>query len=82
MNPKAWVSALGAAAAFTTVGGNLLLESALIAGVLAAFCLLSTAVWGGFGTMIGRYLTRPRARRVFNVSMAGLLVLSLIPVLW
>ena len=24
MNPKAWVSALGAAAAFTTVGGNLL----------------------------------------------------------
>ena len=41
MNPKAWVSALGAAAAFTTVGGNLLLESALIAGVLAAFCLLS-----------------------------------------
>src|ERR1044072_4384241 len=50
MNPKAWVSALGAAAAFTTVGGNLLLESALIAGVLAAFCPLSAAVWAGFGT--------------------------------
>ena len=82
MNPKAWVSALGAAAAFTTVGGDLLWESTLIAAVLAAFCLLSAAVWAGFGTVIGRYLARPRARRVFNVSMAGLLVLSLIPVFW
>jgi threonine/homoserine/homoserine lactone efflux protein len=82
MNPKAWVSALGAAAAFTTVGGDLLLESALIAAVLAAFCLLSAAVWAGFGTVIGRYLANPRVRRAFNWSMAGLLVLSLIPVLW
>jgi threonine/homoserine/homoserine lactone efflux protein len=82
MNPKAWVSALGAAATFTTVGGNLLLESALIAGVLAAFCLLSAAVWAGFGTLIGRYLATPRVRRIFNWSMAGLLALSLIPVFW
>ena len=82
MNPKAWVSALGAAAAFTTVGGNLLLESALIAGVMAAFCLLSAALWAGFGTVIGRYLANPRVRRIFNWSMAGLLALSLIPVFW
>jgi threonine/homoserine/homoserine lactone efflux protein len=82
MNPKAWVSALGAAAAFTTVGGDVLWESALIAGVLAAFCLISAVVWAGFGTMIGRYLARPSARVAFNWSMAGLLVLSLIPVLW
>jgi threonine/homoserine/homoserine lactone efflux protein len=82
MNPKAWVSALGAAAAFTTVGGDLLWESTLIAAVLAAFCLLSAAMWAGFGTVIGRFLNRPRARLVFNWSMAGLLVLSLIPVLW
>jgi threonine/homoserine/homoserine lactone efflux protein len=82
MNPKAWVSALGAAAAFTTVGGDVLRESALIAGVLAAFCLLSAAVWAGFGAVIGRYLAKPSARVAFNRSMAGLLVLSLIPVLW
>ena len=63
MNPKAWVSALGAAAAFTTVGGDMLWQSAVIAGVLAAFCLLSVAIWAGFGTVIGRYLADPRARR-------------------
>jgi threonine/homoserine/homoserine lactone efflux protein len=82
MNPKAWVSALGAAAAFTTVGGDLMWESAVIAAVLAAFCLISTVVWAGFGTVIGRYLADPRARRAFNWSMAGLLALSLIPVFW
>jgi threonine/homoserine/homoserine lactone efflux protein len=82
MNPKAWVSALGAAATFTTVGGNLLLESALIAGVLAAFCLLSAAVWAGFGSVIGSYLADRRAQRAFNWSMAALLALSLLPVFW
>ena len=82
MNPKAWVSALGAAAAFTTVGGDLMWESAVIAAVLAAFCLISAALWAGFGMVIGRYLAHPRARRAFNWSMAGLLALSLIPVFW
>jgi threonine/homoserine/homoserine lactone efflux protein len=82
MNPKAWVSALGAAAAFTTVGGNVVWESGLIAAVLAAFCLLSAALWAGFGTVIGRYLANPRARAAFNWSMGGLLALSLIPVFW
>jgi threonine/homoserine/homoserine lactone efflux protein len=82
MNPKAWVSALGATAAFTTVGGDVLRESLVIALVLAAFCLLSAAVWAGFGTVIGRYLANPLARAAFNWSMAGLLALSLIPVLW
>ena len=57
-------------------------SSTLIAAVLAAFCLLSAAVWAGFGTVIGRYLAVPRVRRIFNGSMAGLLVLSLIPVFW
>jgi len=82
MNPKAWVSVLGALAAYTTVGGDVLLETSVIAAVLAAFCLLSCVIWTGFGPVIGRFIARPRARLAFNWSMAGLLVLSLIPVLW
>jgi threonine/homoserine/homoserine lactone efflux protein len=39
-------------------------------------------IWAGFGTVIKRFLADPRARIAFNWSMAGLLVLSLIPVLW
>jgi threonine/homoserine/homoserine lactone efflux protein len=82
MNPKAWVSALGALAAYTTVGGDVLRETLVIAGVLAAFCLLSCVIWAGFGTAIGRFIAKSRARMAFNWSMAGLLVLSLIPVFW
>jgi threonine/homoserine/homoserine lactone efflux protein len=79
-NPKAWVMAVGALAAFTSAGGSVLLETSVIAGVLAATCFASTVTWAGFGAAIGRFLGSPRARRAFNWSMAGLLVLSLIPV--
>lgn len=82
MNPKAWVSALGALAAYTTVGRHVLRETSVIAAVLAAACLMSCVIWAGFGAVIGRFLANPRARMAFNWSMAGLLVLSLIPVFW
>lgn len=80
MNPKAWVSALGAVGAYSTVGGDVLWQTLVIAVVLAAACLASVAVWAGFGSAIGRTLAHGRVRRIFNGTMAGLLVLSLIPV--
>jgi threonine/homoserine/homoserine lactone efflux protein len=82
INPKGWVTALGALAAFTTVGGNVFLETLVIAIVLAAVCLIAVALWAGFGSLIGRFLSNPRARAAFNWAMAALLVLSLIPVFW
>jgi threonine/homoserine/homoserine lactone efflux protein len=82
VNPKAWMMALGALAAFTTTGGNLLLETSVIAGVLAAACSASVVIWAGFGAAIKRLLGNPRARMTFNWSMAGLLVISLILVFW
>ena len=82
INPKGWATAVGALAAFTTVGGDVLLQTSVIAGVLAAACLASVVAWAGFGVAIARLLGSRRARRAFNWSMAGLLVLSLIPVFW
>lgn len=82
MNPKAWVSALGALAAYSSLGSDMLRQSLVIAAVLAAFCLLSCVVWTGLGTVIGRLIAGPQARAAFNWSMAGLLLLSLVPVFW
>jgi threonine/homoserine/homoserine lactone efflux protein len=82
INPKGWVSALGALAAYTTVEESLVLQTGVIAGVLAAMCSVSVVVWGAFGSAIARFLDDPRIRRAFNGTMAGLLVLSLIPVFW
>lgn len=82
INPKGWVTAVGALAAYTTVGGETLWKNSIIATVLAAACLVSVVIWAGFGVMIGRVLDNPRARTAFNWSMASLLVTSLIPVFW
>jgi threonine/homoserine/homoserine lactone efflux protein len=81
VNPKSWVTTVGALAAYTTVGGDVLLQTAAIAGVLAGACLTSVVIWAAFGVAIARLLGSPRARMAFNWSMAGLLVLSLVPVL-
>jgi threonine/homoserine/homoserine lactone efflux protein len=80
INPKGWVFAVGALAAYTTVGGDVLWETSVIAAVNAGACLGSVVIWAAFGAGIGRLLGNPRARRAFNWSMAGLLVVSLIPV--
>ena len=82
VNPKGWVTAVGALAAYTTVGGDVLLQTAVIAGVLASACFASVLMWGAFGAAIARFLGNAHARMAFNGSMAGLLVISLIPVFW
>ncbi len=82
VNPKAWIAALGAIATYTTLGGNLLLESTVIAALFAAVSLPCLFVWAAMGAGIGRFLEAPRARLAFNLTMAALLVASLVPVLW
>jgi threonine/homoserine/homoserine lactone efflux protein len=79
INPKGWVIAMGALATYTSITGNVLLQTVVITGVLAAACLLSVVLWAGFGTMVSCFLQDPVARRSFNWSMAGLLTISLIP---
>lgn len=82
VNPKGWVIAVGALAAYTTAGGEGVLKTSVIAGVLAVASLVSVVMWAGFGAAIRRFLANPRIRIAFNWSMAGLLVISLIPVFW
>ena len=77
INPKSWMMAVGAISAYTTVGGNLLLESVFIALTFGAIGLPSTALWAGLGVAIGRLLQTRWALRAFNVAMALLLVASL-----
>ena len=82
INPKGWVFAIGTIAAYTTIGGNALWETSVIVAVNMATCLVSVVLWAAFGTVIGRLLRNPRNRALFNGAMAGLLVLSLLPVFW
>lgn len=73
INPKGWVTAVGALAAYTTVGGDALLQTYVIAGVLAAACLASVVIWAGFGTAIARFLASPRGLQLVDGGPAGAL---------
>lgn len=80
VNPKAWVIALSAVATYVSPDGDTLIQILLIGAVFVVAAFLSLAVWAAFGTLIAGVLTSPRALRAFNLGMAGLLVLSLVPV--
>ena len=81
MNPKAWVITIGAIATYTPGNGSLgpVLLVALVCGVVN---FPTIGMWAMFGTLLRNLLTQPAFLRVFNVSMAVLLVLSLAPLVW
>ncbi|MEN9714725.1 MAG: hypothetical protein RJA35_192 [Actinomycetota bacterium] len=53
----------------------------LVVLINSLIAFASTATWAGLGTLVQRYLQKPSAVRVFNWTMATLLVLSMVPVL-
>jgi threonine/homoserine/homoserine lactone efflux protein len=77
VNPKGWMMAVGAISTYTTVGGDLMLESVMIALIFGAIGLPSAALWAALGVAIGRLLQARWALRAFNIAMALLLVASL-----
>lgn len=80
VNPKAWVIAIGAAATYIPQEGYLwnLVIASLIVAIVNFPCI---TIWATAGVMLRRFLDDPRTLRIFNVSMAVLLVASLLPIL-
>lgn len=81
VNPKAWVMALGAVAAYLPAHPSLapVAAIALLMAVINAPCV---GIWAAFGVGLRRFLTKPAQLRVFNVTMAALLVASLYPIVF
>jgi threonine/homoserine/homoserine lactone efflux protein len=80
VNPKAWAMALGAVTVYApdrSVG-----TMAIVALAFCAVNLPSVSVWTLAGQGLRRWLTIPSRLRLFNWTMAALLVLSLVPMLW
>ena len=81
VNPKAWIFAVSAVATYTTVGGRASAEIAVILAVCVLVTVASTVAWTMFGAGLSRFLQgSPRMLRAFNIGMALLLVLSIVPV--
>lgn len=80
INPKAWIMVVGAVSTYAPrdgFGQNV----AVLAVLLGLVNVPSICVWAGFGTALRPFLSHPGRVRAFNVTMALLLVLSLLPVL-
>lgn len=81
VNGKAWIMASGAVAAFTSVSGQAWWD---VLQITAAFLLVSfpcVGLWLCFGALLRSILNQALYQRLFNWTMALLLLLSIAPVL-
>lgn len=79
VNPKAWAGAVTAVAAYAPSGSFISAFWVGIAFIIAA--LPSVTLWCVAGQEMRRLLNTPARLRAFNIIMAVLLLLSLIPIL-
>jgi len=82
VNPKAWVIALSALAAYAGVVDGYMGSVVFIAALCALITIPCGGVWLLFGASLSRLLRDPRATRSFNLTMAALLIASIAPVLF
>ena len=79
VNPKAWMMVLGAISAYAP--GAQIRSLVVVVAVFCAVNLPSIALWAAMGEGLRGWLAQPARLRLFNWTMAGLLVASLLPVL-
>ena len=77
VNPKAWAMVLAALATYgAALGGPL-----PVAAIFAVVGLPCHVLWVVAGARIARLIDAPERLRLFNIAMAGVMVLSMLPVL-
>jgi threonine/homoserine/homoserine lactone efflux protein len=79
-NPKAWMMAIAAVSTYTP-GRDNVAETLIVATIFALLAWPSCAFWAGVGVAV-RLFASDRVMRVFNLTMAALLVASLALAFW
>ncbi|MDC5841945.1 LysE family translocator [Vibrio europaeus] len=80
VNGKAWVVAIGAISAFTTIGDTYMSQNLTIAMTFFVASFPCVGLWLMFGSLLSRYLQKPSYLRLFNLTMSILLAISVLPV--
>ncbi len=81
VNPKAWVMGISAIVAFSTPGDDVLIQVLIIAAAFILFGLPCSVVWLTLGIFLQKVLTKKDYIRRFNMLMALVLLVSLIPMI-
>ncbi|MFT2109977.1 LysE family translocator [Marinomonas sp. 2405UD68-3] len=69
VNPKAWMMAIGCVSTFSLAGEAYILSGIWIVVLFALMGFPAISIWAGLGVSIGRFLTNPIRKRVFNYVM-------------
>ena len=80
VNPKAWVMAVTSMTVYTNTA-NHTATVLMVAGIFTIINLPSIALWCGMGQGLRQFLADPARLKIFNVTMALLLIASLWPML-
>jgi threonine/homoserine/homoserine lactone efflux protein len=81
VNPKAWIASITIVTSFTNPAA--FWPSLSVGGAAnIVLCFSAVSSWALFGTIVKSWLSNPVRLRIFNWSMAALLVLSVIPSLF
>jgi len=78
VNPKAWVMAVAAISAYSSLSSNIFYEALIIAIIFFLACFPCIGVWLFFGATLKKKLKNPKIERLLNYSMGGLLFLSIL----
>lgn len=78
LNPKAWATALGAAALFAEATSSPAILAVTLASVLGVFGATSLVLWCVAGGILARRLTTRRQWAIVNATLAFLLMLAVI----
>jgi len=78
INPKGWIFALGAIAAFRPANVPVVPGSLLVAATMTAIVIPTAALWAAAGGWLGRLLDGERSRRVVGLWLAALLAGSVV----
>jgi threonine/homoserine/homoserine lactone efflux protein len=78
INPKAVIAVVGGVALYVRPGHEWI-DFPVMLVVMTVATLGAVALWTGFGVALRRFLRDPARARIFNISMALLLVLSIVP---
>ena len=79
VNPKAITVIISSVTAYTSTAENIGTEVTMLLVVFATVTICATCTWAVFGTAIAHLLNSQSRLRRFNITMALLLVASLLP---
>ena len=79
INPKAWVMAITSTAAFITDHQIAYIQVMIISSIYFFCAILSTNSWALGGVMLRRFIQKERFVQLFNITMAILIVGSIVP---